>query len=436
VRWLSLCVAVLVLAGLAGSVDSARACSCAPPDPWTFLQRSDGAFVGRLVERRDADNSQVVLTFSVERAIKGAIGGTVEVRTNSSGASCGVEVPVGERIGLFLEREAGSWFGYLCGTVEPEDLLGAATPLPAPNGRGAPAMYVGGRFGAARIIALDARGRTLAYATGPGTTRLISVCPGGKRIAEVAYQYPSAVLAIRDARTLRLVRRWTVDLPQRRYPEGLLCENASGSTVVVFGIRADAPRGAALYRATGERVTAIWRGRGYLSSLNRGVAYLNAGMEGSRLVGLDLRTGRVLRLGSLPLSPKLVPDATGRRLAGVAYRIQKRSRLVLVQLGKATAVRWIPLADAEVNGDVHWLSDGRLLFVPFYDNDSARVLDLSLRTRAQFRFAARYSARVGSRVFGVESEGRVVSAELPDGPARVVRQLPGGARPQVLVSAG
>ncbi len=217
-----MCVAVLALAGLAGSVNPAQACSCLPPDPWTYLQQSDGAFVGHLIDRRDIGNGRVALTFSVERALKGQIGRTVEVRTSGGGAACGIEASVGERVGLFLTREGQTWIGDLCRQVEPEDLLTAVAPLPAPNGRGAPAMYVGGRFGRARVLALDTRGRTLAYGFGPGTTQLLSPCPGGKRVAEVILVYEGNQLVIRDARTLRIVRQARCGpargAPRRRAP--------------------------------------------------------------------------------------------------------------------------------------------------------------------------------------------------------------------------
>jgi hypothetical protein len=435
-RGLSLCVAVLVLAGLAGSVGAAQACSCVPPDPWTYLQQSDGAFVGHLVDRRDTGNGRVALTFSVERTLKGRIGETVEVRTSGSGASCGIEASVGQRVGLFLVREGGAWIGSLCRQVAPEDLLAAVAPLPAPNGRGPVAMYAGGSFGRARVLALDAQGRTLAYGFGPGSTQLLSPCPGGERLAEVILVYAGNQLVIRDAKTLRIVRRRPLDLPAGRTTVGLQCENAWGSSVVLFGTGpGDAPHGAALHRLAGRRLTTIWKGTAYLSSLTPRIAYLNAGERAARLLRIDLRTGRGRPIARLPLAPQLVPDDTGRRLAGVAYRATGRSRLVLVELGKATTVRSIPLAAPMMTGDVHWLPDGRLLFLPLIDRDQARVLDGSLRTRSRFSWTAYAdTARVGSTAFGVDWRGRLVSAPLPAGPERVVRRLPGAGRAAVIVS--
>ena len=59
--------------------------------PLELLRQADGALVGRLIGREDAGGGKAVLTFAVERAVKGAIGNTVKVRTESSGAACGIE---------------------------------------------------------------------------------------------------------------------------------------------------------------------------------------------------------------------------------------------------------------------------------------------------------------------------------------------------------
>ena len=154
-------VFVLFAATLAGRVESGRACSCALPDPRAALAQADGAFVGTLVSRRDGGQT-TVLTFSVEKALKGRIGKTVDVSTASNSAACGIEVQTGTRVGLVLERRAGSWHGFLCWEFAPEELLEAGLPLPAPDGRGPVALLVGGGFGESRLAAQDSPGRTLA----------------------------------------------------------------------------------------------------------------------------------------------------------------------------------------------------------------------------------------------------------------------------------
>ena len=435
VRALAFCVVVLTVASLAAAVEPARACSCIPPDPWSYLAKADGAFVGRLVSRRETGDGRASLLFNVERAVKGKIGDTVEVETANNGAACGIETSVGRRIGLFLVRERDAWTGHLCWQVEPEDLLAAAS-LPAPNGRGPVALFVGGRFGPARTLALDAEGRTLAYGMGAGGTGSLSLCPGRQLLAEIGRAGTRSELAIRDARSLQVIRRQPLRLPGKRTPVALDCEDSAGSRVVIFAswTLGDTPFRAAIYRVAGRRVTAVWRGTAHLSSLDRGIAYLNAGPGANRLVSVDLQTGHVAPIAWLPLSPSLVPDARGKRLAGVAYLFSERSRLVLVDLtSRPPKVMSSPLAAHEVSGEVVWLPSGRLLFLPWYGGDTAQVLDLTLRTRSRFRWIAGRATIVGSTAFGIHYEGHLVSAKVPGGPQRVVRRLPG--RPSLIVSA-
>lgn len=441
VKALSLCVAVLAVAALAAAVEPARACSCVPPDPWSYLERADGAFVGRLVSRRESGEGRAVLVFSVERAVKGKIADNVEVETASSGAACGIETSVGRRIGLFLMREGDAWFGHLCWQVEPENLLAAAS-LPAPNGRGSAALFVGGRFGPARTLTLDAKGRTLAYGLGTGATTLLSPCPGGQRLAEIAPIRSDArmrttyEIAIREATSLRVIRRQALKLPGWRFANGLQCEDGLGSSVVIVaGWAGDAALRAAIYRLKGRRLTAVWEGTAFLSSLTAKVAYLNSGFSAARLVRVDLRTSRVTRIAWLPRSPSLVPDTTGKRLAGVAYLMDKRSRIVLVDLTtRPVSIRSIPLAAPDVLGDVLWLSRDRFLFLPFDSRETARVLDLRLSTRSRFRWTGGQAALLDLTVFGTSfRSGALVAAKVPSGPQRVIRHLPG--RPEVIVSA-
>ena len=440
VRALALCVLVLAVASLAAIVEPARACSCVSPDPWSILRQADGAFVGRLTSREDIGEGRAHLTFSVERAVKGQIGASVEVLTANNGAACGIETSVGQRIGLFVSRENGRWMGTLCWQVAPEDLLAAAV-LPAPNGRGPVAMFVGGRFGPARTLALDAHGRTLAYGIGRGNTSLLSLCPGNGRVAEIARSDAGSELditfelTIRDARTLFVLSTQTIDLPGLRFPNGLLCENPAGSRVVIFaGWAGDSALRAALYRVSDGRLSTVWHGTAFLSSFGPSAAYLRAGFSVDRFVKVDLTTGRVIRLARLRLSPWLVPDERGKIFAGVAYRLDRRSRLFVVDVRRRPpAIRSVPLAAAEVAGDVVWMSNHRLMFLPWGGPETARVLDLGLRTRERFRWTGAGGTLVGSTAFGLGRGGTLVAAAIPDRREHVVRRLPG--RPQVIISA-
>src|SRR6185295_7995655 len=127
-------VSVLALLLVVAGAQAAHACSCLIGDPRDALHRSDGAFVGTLVERTEVDDQTSIFTFEVETAVKGMIGAEVDVRSASNGASCGLEVEFGQRIGLLLGTdEDGAWISNLCSQIDPEVLLEAAEPLPEPD---------------------------------------------------------------------------------------------------------------------------------------------------------------------------------------------------------------------------------------------------------------------------------------------------------------
>jgi membrane protein implicated in regulation of membrane protease activity len=100
----------------------ALACTCAPVDLARDLPRADGAFVGTVLERRETEAS-VLLSFRVEQVYRGDISNRVEVETQRDGATCGLEAPVGERLGLLLERDGSLWRTSLCSQVEPAAFL-------------------------------------------------------------------------------------------------------------------------------------------------------------------------------------------------------------------------------------------------------------------------------------------------------------------------
>ncbi len=424
---------MLVVASLAAAVEPARACSCIPPDPWSYLEKTDGAFVGRLVSRREIDQGRAVLTFSVERAVKGKIGTTVEVTTANNGGACGIETSVGRRIGLFLMREGDGWVGHLCWQVEPEDLL-AATSLPAPNGKGPVAMFVGGRFGPARTLALDARGRTLAYGMGAGRVSDFSVCPGGSRVAEIVERDSGYVVAIRELPTLRLVRQQRL----KTFWGRLRCESATGERLVAFrGSGPDLERRAQLVRISSRTATTIWRGWAWYASIRGHSAYVQVLAAGTAVVTVDLRTGAAKKLGTVPVygAYQLVLNPAGTRLAGVAYEEGCRvacAHLVVIDLGRRPISARTILLPTECCGYARWLRNDRFAY---FSGGPIRVYSAALRLLARVSgWNAVSSATVGSTVFGVHpSDGSLLAVKLPSGAARVVRRLPGW--PEVLVSA-
>lgn len=431
VKALVLCVVVAVAAALAVAVEPARACSCLPPDPWALLRQADGAFVGRMMSRREADGDRAILVFSVERAVKGEIGDTVEVETPKSGASCGLETPVGERIGLFLGRDGARWFGNLCAQVAPDDLL-AATVLPAPTGSGPAALLVGSRFGPARSMALDAQGRTLAYGLGSGVVSAFSACPGGRRIVEITDLDAGYLVTIRELWNMSLVRRQRIAAESRPH-----CASVEADRLLAFsGSGPGLERRARLVRHTPSGASTIWTGTAGVASFWRTKAFVQV-VEGTStaLVAVDARTGATQRLGVVP-DPvyELVPNGAGALFAGDSYDEANACcpQLLVVDVRRRpAAVRRIPLPAPF--GSTVWLSNDRFAYLgrPF----EALVYTPALRLVARFRGwnATLDTVGSGGSLFGLRADGALITARPPSGRTRIVRRLPG--KPSVIASA-
>jgi hypothetical protein len=114
-------LAALVLLSLAFAAD-AYACSCLPVNLERDLPTADAAMIGTVLERRTGETSRVYL-FRVEQVYKGELDNRVEVVTARDGAACGLELAVGQRVGLLLARDGEGWRSGLCSQVDPADFL-------------------------------------------------------------------------------------------------------------------------------------------------------------------------------------------------------------------------------------------------------------------------------------------------------------------------
>lgn len=138
---MKLAVVMMIVAGLVVvGATPAFACSCAPSSPAEVAARSDAAFVGTYLGRTEPPpgpvlntSTDVVNHFSVERVVKGGpIAGNVDVRAPYSGASCGLEIGVGRRVGLGLTGSAAEWRSLLCNQTDPDGLLAVGNPVNPP----------------------------------------------------------------------------------------------------------------------------------------------------------------------------------------------------------------------------------------------------------------------------------------------------------------
>jgi len=114
-------LAALLLLSLVVAAE-AYACSCRPVDLQRDLPTADGAIIGTVLERSLRGNTATYL-FRVEQVYKGDVENRAEVVTPASGASCGLELKVDDRVGLLLTRDGDSWRSGLCAQVDPADFL-------------------------------------------------------------------------------------------------------------------------------------------------------------------------------------------------------------------------------------------------------------------------------------------------------------------------
>ena len=114
---------VLVLALVVAA--EAYSCSCRPVDLRRDLPTADGAIVGTVLER-SVSGRTATYRFRVEQIYRGDVENRAEVATPVGGAACGLELAVGDRVGLLLTRDGDVWRSGLCSQVDPADFLALA----------------------------------------------------------------------------------------------------------------------------------------------------------------------------------------------------------------------------------------------------------------------------------------------------------------------
>ena len=369
-----------------------------------------------------------VFSFRVDHAVKGRLGRAIEVWSPST--SCGLEIGVGERIGLFLSREGDRWSSLLCWQVSPANLREAERQLPRPDGKGPVRFLVAGAFGSARLLALDARGRTLGYGRGTGRAKLLTVCPRGRRALEVVDGVPERV-AVRDVRTLSVIRE--TPLPDGNFAAEIYCRDPAAQSVYVFVKRQPGdPLGgpSAILQLGGGGIQERYVGSADSVFFRGNVVHLNDGLGGRDVVRMDLGSGerRVLvtapfRMTQLAVSPR------GTIVAGIHAEPRERARLVLVKLDGSPQVRSKPLGLSS-RVELAWLDDTRLAM--FVGALTGSVLDSRLRVLGTLKRWWALSVVVSSgTAYGVvqpitsAGQGWLQTARLPNETGRRVRGFPG-----------
>ena len=428
------------------------------------LPEAAGAFVGTLMSRDDPQPTGNVLSsatlvryrFQVERAVKGDIpSGTIDVWSSGSGASCGLETPVGQRAGLLLRHEDGRWLSSLCEQANPDVLIQAGRPLPPPPGKAPPAVLIGTTHGPGRMVSLDGLGRVIAYGGGDGNATDIAFCPGADRIAE-AYSppygpsSPGPGVAVRTSDGLDVV--WERLLGADGGPDGasiadVACVDRDGGTVLVLAVRHNYSETPTRHRALvlafnrqGEP-DVLWQGEattGTFSADGR-AAYLNGGNDGRDLHVVELTdpAGPSARtLGRLPAGTgALTISPDGRHLAGVTTHeywsgtsTPPPTAAVVVDLSTTpVAVTEAGLAGSYGQyGSALWVGTDRILFAPRWAGNPVRLFDRALRETARWDgWSTSAATVVGDTLVGLNGP-KVETAPVASGPATSWADLESG----------
>lgn len=311
---------------------------------------------------------------------------------------CGLVGTVGRRAAFLVRRTEGEWGPWQLEEVSADLLRRGTLPLPEPNGTGQPAFVAGGHFGVVRSAILDSRGRTIRYGPGRGAVTDLSVCPGGRVLAELIRSEEAVSLALRRLPSLTPIRE--VVLGGSGYGERVVCGNRSGSVVLASVVSYEThPLETRLLRITpiGQRV--LERAEGLAFDVRDDGLFVSC--AGGRLVVRNLRVGTrtvVGTTGDMLSEATLSPD--GRFLAGFG-----RHTLVVVDLARSTTAR-TPWSDP-LSG-VAWMDRETLAAWSV----SGRVETFGPRLRSlhasQWVRAHTFVAKEG-RVFGVDWSGALLT---------------------------
>ncbi len=409
-------IAAVAVVGVAFAVsaDLAAACSCADVDERDRLEAGEKAIIGRVLDERPLDDMGRRLAYrvQVERSVGVRLSGEVEIVVDFT--QCGTPT-VGRREGMFIRPRGDGWRTNGCSVVKAAALEAALRPYRRPLGTGRLALLAAGSFGNARLMALDARGRVLGYGFGQGETRAISVCPGATRSAEVVMGRRTVRVAVRDLRTLQVIRSMALPLRRRQLDTGrpfpLDCADADGTAHVAVGdyirrTRFDRMRIFRVDAAGVHRVAAL---EGSNAALGPATGYV--GRISAAIFAVDLATRATRRVTDVGAPDPLTLSPDGARLA---FNDSGRLRVLDLASGQERSRK------IHFGGVIEWLDAERLLF---RNGSTVLVYDTDLQRLRRYPFVRMFGqAHVAGRLYGT-SLYRLRALDLDSGQKRTVASL-------------
>lgn len=307
-----------------------------------------------------------------------------------------------------------------------------AVPVAGGASADAPALLAAGAFSGGRLVALDATGRRLAVGAGEGRALAVAVCPGATRTAEsVDRGDGTAAVTIRALPGLELVRE--VQAPGAG---PIACLDGAGDRVAVLGLVPGGSSSLVRIDADGAPAT-LWSGPAVAGTLGPEQAAITAGVDGDRLVVVELATGSVRDLGELPRATGPLAQGPGGRLAGVRAPADDLSQAVLVEpRGNGIRSRGSDLDQALATGRAVWVNDEQFAVVTVNPLQDVRLYDVDLQRRDAFggwNGGVAAAAR-GCLLYGLDREDGLRVAALPGGPVRRLGALEGQVEALVAVA--
>lgn len=359
-------------------------------DPSTALDEYPAAFVGTLV---DVDGqlgavfnsaADTVYRFEVESWVKGDLGPVVEIHSAANGASCGIEVGVGNRAGIMVRVDGDEYHSSLCETIDADVLLAASEPL-ATGADGPAHLLLSARVGGYDFLTVNDAGGIVA---GHGVSNVdsyaralqFSACPDSNLLVELWGDR----LIVRDLMDLDVVNEIDLTtLGEETSFSAARCMTSDASTIWVVGERwSGSASSFAIYDAT--------NGLALLHELPEGQATLGAqfaivnGNQYERLSILDYTTGHIATLHQIErendetyiaiASAAISPDGTLIAALEVDYEGTVNSDLILYSPNGDEINR----TDIDAEGWwVSWVDSSRLIIQTSQSDGSqavARVL--------------------------------------------------------------
>lgn len=391
-RFRVLLVALIAAAAGAVAIEPARACSCDVGDTRRALRDAEAAFVGTLLSKGEAkpdengaysSSEQVPYRFRIDEAVKGQFASEEDVWSAVSGASCGIEVPIGAQAGLFVWRgDAGRWQSGLCQTHSTEGMREAARPLPPAAERAPPAFVVGGQWGDARVATLTRDGKVAAYGNGPDATHRIVVCPGSARLVEaigpdISDPPRPLRLVIRELPGLTPVAEWPLP-PEAGSIQEIGCADRDANAIVAAVTSTAAHDRSSVITVRGGLIENSWEvpaGPAVVAPRANAVyvASNTAPLKVSRVRAGD---GHAEILAELSGAPKAIAvDESGRRLAVTTLQEGADRVHSIDTRGTPPRVHSTDFPAGAANGSPLWLSPAQLL-VPLNHADGSVTFDV------------------------------------------------------------